>query len=93
MGTERDSLTAPGAAGKQCVSLPLPILLLPPILLTFPHQNTKHYYSWKSTSIRGDSWRCKQLAGDGLLLIKLQETARQLGSLNGVFLLFKVRVP
>ena len=92
MGTERDSLTALGAAGKQRVSLP-PVLLLPPILLTFPHRSTKRFYRWRGTSVGAASWRCRQLAGGGLLLIKLRETARQLGSLKGVFLLFKVRVP
>lgn len=64
MGTEQGSLTASGTAGKQHISLP-PVLLLPPILLTFSHQNTKHYYSEQGTSMRGDSWLCSSLLGMG----------------------------
>lgn len=64
MGTEQGSLPALGTAGRQHISLPA-VLLLPSILLTFSHQNTKHHSSEQGTSMRGDSWRCSSLLGMG----------------------------
>lgn len=74
-----------------CFPLPHPPPLLPSPDL-FPSKHKALLFVEKHLHQRGQL-ACKQLAGDGLLLIKLQETAQQLGSLNGVFLLFKVRVP
>lgn len=74
---EPGSLTASGTAGKQHISLP-PVLLLPPILLTFfPSKHKALLFGARHLHARRQL-ALQQLAGDGLLLIKLQETARQL---------------
>lgn len=73
MGTAWDSLTAWGSAGKPRTSLPA-LLLLPQPPDLFPSQYKAPLFPGRHLHLRRQLVLL-QLAGDGLLLIKLQETA------------------